>query len=67
MFNRLSGNPLLCQEDRNQCTKSESESSKRIIIGLTIAGGIVVLLLSYIAATIIGRRLKRSKAAGVYI
>lgn len=61
---RLSGNPLFCQEDRNQCTKSESGSSKSLIIGLTVGGGIVLIILSYLAATIIGRRLKRSKAAG---
>eukprot|EP00253_Pinus_taeda_P007238 PITA_07238 len=61
----LSGNPLLCEGDANQCTKSKPGISKRVIISLSVAGGIILILLSITAATLLGRRLKRGRARAV--
>lgn len=59
---RLSGNPLLCEGNANQCTKSKPGISKSVIISLSVAGGIIIILLSITAATLLGRRLKRGRA-----
>eukprot|EP00253_Pinus_taeda_P036096 PITA_36096 len=64
---RLSGNPLLCEGDANQCTKSKPGISKSVIISLSVAGGIILILFSITAATLLGRRLKRGRARAVEI